>query len=240
MPGGCSVLGRLAGRRPPWPRSPTGYDDRDLAGPRVRPRGACIAVHLGQHRLLGPDPAAEPLVLGLLFAPGRSSRPGAAPSPVERPSPAGAGLPEDGGDPLVAAPLGVGQRRPPVPVGQVDVGAGLDQQVDRPDVAGAAVAKDDGLQEGGPAEPVDVVDVDRGVEEAPDDLGVAALGGPDQAGAVVAVPGVDVGPGGQGQLQQLQVVLAGGEEVALCSVWSLALTSAPASTRALATSRWLP
>jgi hypothetical protein len=110
-------------------------------------------------------------------------------------SAAGAGLPEDGGDPLVAAPLGVGQRRPPVPVGQVDVGAGLDQQADRAQVVGAAVAEDDRLQQGRPAEPVDVVDLDRGGQEAADDLGVAALGGPDQAGAVVAVLGGDVGAG---------------------------------------------
>jgi hypothetical protein len=106
----------------------------------------------------------------------------------------------------------MGQRGDAVAVGEVDVGPGVDQEADRPGVIGAAAAEDDGFQEGGPAEAVDVVDLDRGGQEAADDLGVATFGGPDQAGAVVAVLGVDVGPGGQGQVQQLQVVLAGGDE----------------------------
>jgi hypothetical protein len=96
------------------------------------------------------------------------------PAAKRRRSRAGAGLAEDGGDLLLAAPLGVGQGGDPVAVGQVDVGPGLDQEPDRPQVIGAAVAEDDRLQEGGPAEPVDVVDLDRGGQEAADDLGVAA------------------------------------------------------------------
>lgn len=49
------------------------------------------------------------------------------------------------------------------------------------------VAEDDGLEERSPAQPVDVVDLDLGLEQAPDDLDVPAMSGANEASAVVAV-----------------------------------------------------
>lgn len=47
----------------------------------------------------------------------------------------------------------------------------------------------------------------------PTDVVMPAFGGADQPGAVEAVEAVDVGTVVQGQLQQVEVPLAGGDEV---------------------------
>ena len=53
-----------------------------------------------------------------------------------------------------------------------------------------------------------MVDLDVGLDQPPGNVGVAAVGGPDQPGAVEGVLGVDVRTMSQGQVQQLQVALA--------------------------------
>ena len=60
----------------------------------------------------------------------------------------------------------------------------------------AAVGQDDRLEEGGPAEAVDVVDVDVGlVQQVAHDLDVPALGGRDDRDAAEAVRERRVGAG---------------------------------------------
>ena len=60
-----------------------------------------------------------------------------------------------------------------------------------------------------------MIDVDVGLEQARDDPRVAALGGPDQAGPVVAVLGIDVGAGAERELEEAWIVthLAGRDQV---------------------------
>jgi len=67
------------------------------------------------------------------------------------------GLLQQRRDRRVAAPPGVGQRGHAVAIGQVDVGPGGDQQADDLDVARPAIAEEDRLQQGRPAEAIDVV-----------------------------------------------------------------------------------
>ena len=58
-----------------------------------------------------------------------------------------------------------------------------------------ALAEDDGFQEGGPAQIVDVVDVDGGLDDATDIVDVAAFAGGDDGDAAVSVAEVEVGVG---------------------------------------------
>jgi len=62
------------------------------------------------------------------------------------------------------------ERRGAVTVGDVHVSAGLDEQTDDFQVLRPAPAEDDRLQKGRPAEAVDVVDLDVGLEEPADNL----------------------------------------------------------------------
>ena len=76
-----------------------------------------------------------------------------------------------------------------------------------------AIAEDDCFVEGGPAEVVDVVDVDVGLEQPPDDVGVSSFGGPDESCAVEAVQRSDVGAVVEGEFEEFEVALAGGDEI---------------------------
>ena len=67
--------------------------------------------------------------------------------------------------------------------------------------------------QGGPAQVVDVVDLDLGLDQPTGDVGVAAVGCPDQPGAIEGVLGIHVGAVLQCEVQQLQVSLARGDEV---------------------------
>ena len=110
--------------------------------------------------------------------------------------------------------LGVGQRTHPVLLGrQREVGPRGHQHADGVHVAVGPVAEDDRLVQGGPPEPVDVVDVHSGPHQTTTDGRVASVGRPDQAGAVVGVERADVSAGRQGHLEQLQVALAGRDQV---------------------------
>ena len=74
------------------------------------------------------------------------------------------------------------------------VRARVEQQPHDLDMGRAAVAEDHGLQQRGPAEPVDVVDVDLGLrEDRPHVVDVPAVGGRDQRHAAVAVGRAEVG-----------------------------------------------
>ena len=98
-----------------------------------------------------------------------------------------AGVLQDRDDLAEAAPLRVRQRRDPLAIGQVDIRARFDQEPHDLGMARAAVAQDDRLQQRGPAQAIDVVDLDVGLQQLLDDLDMAAVGRADQAGAVVAV-----------------------------------------------------
>jgi hypothetical protein len=68
------------------------------------------------------------------------------------------------------------QRPHTVAIGQVGIGAGLEQQLDDLLVAWTAIGQQDRLEECGPAQLVDVIHVDVGlVEQIPDDLDVPSL-----------------------------------------------------------------
>ncbi len=108
----------------------------------------------------------------------------------------------------LAAGAGVGQRPDAVLVGDVDVRAVLDEQADDGLVGRPAVGQDDGLEQGRPAEPVDVVDVDVGLrQQVADDLDVAALAGRDQRRATEAVGEGRIGPGLVDQAQDVEEAL---------------------------------
>ena len=79
--------------------------------------------------------------------------------------------------------------------------------------AWTAVAEDHGLEQRRPAEIVDVVDVDIGLQERPHHLDVAAVGRRDQSGAAEAVGAGHVGVGAEHLLQHVDVAgLADGQE----------------------------
>ena len=85
------------------------------------------------------------------------------------------------------------ERRDPVAVRDVHVGARLDQQPHDLGVHRPAVAQDHGLEQRGPAELVDVILVDRGRRAACAPLRVAVMRRRDQRGAAVAVGAFQVG-----------------------------------------------
>ena len=71
---------------------------------------------------------------------------------------------------------GVGEWGHTFTITQVDVGTVLDQEGDDLLVWPPAIGQQDRLEQGGPAEPVDVVDVDvRFVQEIPHDLDMPSL-----------------------------------------------------------------
>ena len=78
-------------------------------------------------------------------------------------------------------------RRHAVAVGQIDVCSRTDQKPDDLDVLRAAVTQDDGLEQGGSAEIVDVIDVDAGRNECAHGLHMTALGRRNERGAAVTV-----------------------------------------------------
>src|SRR3972149_7452397 len=64
-----------------------------------------------------------------------------------------------------AALAGVGERGPAVAVGDIHIGPGCNQFPDDFYMCSAAVAEDDGLQQRGPAELVDVILINGGSEQ---------------------------------------------------------------------------
>ena len=76
-----------------------------------------------------------------------------------------------------------------------------------------ALAQDDRLVQGGPAQPVHVVDLDAGLDQPADDAGMPPLARADQSGPVEAVLARDVAAVGEGEVQQVEVALARRDEV---------------------------
>jgi hypothetical protein len=72
------------------------------------------------------------------------------------------------------------------------------------------VAEDDGLEQRGPAEPVDVVDVDVRSQQLARRRDVTAVGGGDQRGAAEAVRGGQVGARAQERAEGVDVTREGG------------------------------
>jgi hypothetical protein len=112
---------------------------------------------------------------------------------IPRAESACAGASQDPRDRPEAALLGVRERPRSLAVGEVDVGARVHDQPHRLGVRRPALAQHDRLEQRGPAQAVDVVDFDRCREQPAHDVGEAALGGADQAGAVVGVQRAGVG-----------------------------------------------
>ncbi|KAG1432811.1 hypothetical protein G6F57_022675 [Rhizopus arrhizus] len=82
---------------------------------------------------------------------------------------------------------GMRKRCAAIAVGQVHVGAALDQQRHDLLMARAAVAQDDGFQQPRPAQPVYVVGVPPSRQQRLHDLDVAAFACGDQRRAAIAV-----------------------------------------------------
>lgn len=89
-----------------------------------------------------------------------------------------------------------------------EVRAGGNQNPHSVDVTARSIAQNDRLVQSGPAQVVDVVDLDLGLDQPAGDVGVATVGGPDQPCAIEGVFGVQVGAVLQCQIQQLQITLA--------------------------------
>ena len=96
-----------------------------------------------------------------------------------------AGVLQNSRDLRVAARTGMLERRDAVPVGDGDIGASLNQRLNGGAVIAAAVAEHDGLEQGGPAEIVDVIERRLGRDEGAHDLHVSAMGSRDQRGVFV-------------------------------------------------------
>jgi hypothetical protein len=79
-------------------------------------------------------------------------------------------------------------------------------------VRGSAVAEDHGLEQGGPAEVVDVVDVDRRRQQELHRFEVAVMARRDQAGAAVAVGRLEVRARRQRQLHYRCVAVGRSDE----------------------------
>ena len=110
-------------------------------------------------------------------------------------------------------PASMLERCDPVAVGKIDAGVRVEEQSHDLLMSGAAVAEDHRFEQGRPAEVVDVVDVDVGLEECPHHLDVAAVGGWDQRGAAEAVGTGDIWLGAEDLAQHLHIAgLADGEE----------------------------
>ena len=85
----------------------------------------------------------------------------------------------------VAARARMAERRDALAVGDVDVGAGLDQRRQGGGVILAAITEHDGFHQRGPAQIVDVIERRAGDDESANDLGMTEMGGGDQGGAVI-------------------------------------------------------
>lgn len=132
------------------------------------------------------------------------------------------------------------QRRHPIFVGQVHVGAMFDQQCDDALMSRSAIGQDDRLQQRCPSQVVDVIDVDVGVFQQPlYNLDVAALRRRDDGDAAVAIGELRVRVGCPRQLQDVEIALGPAYRNGLFSMASRRFTLAPASSNALTASTWL-
>ena len=85
------------------------------------------------------------------------------------------------------------ERRDTVAIGEVDARTGLDEEPDDLPVCGASVAEDDRLEQCRPAEVVDVVDVDLGLQQRSDEPDVTPVCSRNQRRPAKAVRECEVG-----------------------------------------------
>lgn len=97
------------------------------------------------------------------------------------------------------------KRRYAIAIGELDVGAGVDQEPDDLLVRRPPVAEDDCLQEGSPAMPVHMVNLNVGLEQGAHHPDMAAAGRRDQRSAAEAVDARQVWLGAQHPPSTLQV-----------------------------------
>ncbi len=97
-------------------------------------------------------------------------------------------------------------------VGEIHISAMGDQQADDLDISRTAVSEDHRLEQGGPAEALDVIDVDSGAQQYPDRIDMAIVACRDQGGAAVTIGPLEIGTGGKGQAHDLSVASRAGEQ----------------------------
>ena len=78
-------------------------------------------------------------------------------------------------------------------ISDIDIRSGGDKQLDDSLMTGTTVTQDNRLQKGGPAEPVDVIDIDPGLDQRIDGLDVAALASGNKRRADIAVDTLQIG-----------------------------------------------
>lgn len=115
----------------------------------------------------------------------------------------------------------------PVMVSQIHIGAMLDQQVDDLLMSFAAIAQDDGFQQGCPAETIDVIDIDIGVgQQFFDDLDMAAVCRRDQTRSAKAVGALRIRSRSYCSPDEVELAMA-----AVLPDSSVALMSAPSPSK---------
>ena len=126
-------------------------------------------------------------------------------------STSGGGL-QSGRDVLEAATPRVSQRRDALAVGDAPVGASAQQEFYDLHIGRPTITQDYRLEKRGPAEFVDMIDIDPDSQKEADDLGMAMMRGRDQGRAAVAVGIVELRAMPQDELQDLVATLGPGVE----------------------------
>lgn len=112
----------------------------------------------------------------------------------------------------VASSPGMEKRGHAVAIRQIDICACGHQQPNNLGMARAAVAEEHGFEECRPSEIIDMIPVDRGREQDPHSLDMAAVTGRDEGGAAKAVHTLEVRAGDQHQLQDFGPALGTGDK----------------------------
>ena len=97
------------------------------------------------------------------------------------------------------------QRRDAIIVGKIDVRAGLNQKLHDLLMALAAIAQDDRLEQSGPAEIVDMIDVDPGGDQPAHRFNMATLGRGDQRRTAIAIGAFQVGTMCKGHFEDFKM-----------------------------------
>ena len=108
---------------------------------------------------------------------------------------------------------GVFKRRTALGVGDVLIRAGVQQLSDDALRGGAAVGKDHGFKQGGPAEIVDVIDVDPCLDKERDRFGMALFGGRDEGGAAKAIGAREVCAMVENEAEDVDAAFRAGDKI---------------------------
>jgi hypothetical protein len=112
-------------------------------------------------------------------------------------------------DLAIAAPARMLKRRDAVAIGEIDVGSGLGQETDDLGIWRPPIAQDDRLEQRRPSEPVDVVDIDAGLDQRPYGLDMSALGGRNERGSTETVSALQVRAMREGEAQDVEMTPTG-------------------------------